>query len=54
MQISIGLESLQNFKIKCVKCYYLILSTQHNEGNLRTFVMIPESAFLTLLLFFWS
>ena len=25
---SIGLESLQNFKIKCVKYYYVILSTK--------------------------
>ena len=25
---SIGLESLQIFEIKCVRCYYLILSTK--------------------------
>ena len=37
-----------NFKIKCAKCYYLILSTKYIERNLRTFAMIPERAFLIL------
>ena len=47
----LGLESLQNFKIKFVKCYCLILSTKQIKGNLRTFAMIPKRTLLVLLLF---
>ena len=42
----LGLGSLQEFKIKCVKCCCLILSTEQNEGNFRSFTIIPERAFL--------
>ena len=50
-QSSIGLESLQNFEIKCVKCYYLVLSTEQIEWNFRSFVIIPERAFYISSLF---
>ena len=44
---SIGVESLENFEIKCVKFYCLILSSELIETDFRSFAIIPERAFLT-------
>ena len=49
--MSIGLESLQNLKIRCVESECLILSSENIEGNFKFFAIIPEKAFLISLLF---
>ena len=41
----IRLESLQNFKIKCVKCYWLILVIEFIEGNFRSFSIFQGREF---------
>ena len=46
MVYGIGLESLQNFKLKCVNFCYIILSTMLIEENFRLFATMPEIAFL--------
>ena len=46
-----GLESSQNFKTDCVKCYCLILSTEQIEGIFRSFAIIPIIVHFTLSLF---
>ena len=44
IQNSIGLESLESFKIKCVKVYCVILATELIKGSSGSFAIIPESA----------
>ena len=48
---NIGLESLQNFTIECVKCCCLILSAEQIEGYFRPFAIITDRAFVISLLF---
>ena len=48
---SIGLKSLENLEIKCVRCHRLILSAEFIEGNIRSWAIIPEREFFILSLF---
>ena len=47
--MSIGLASLENFEIKSVKCFCLILSTELIERKFRSFAITPERAFLIII-----
>ena len=48
---SIGIQSLQKFIIKCVKCYCLIPLTKFIKGNCVEFAIIAERAFHIMILF---